>query len=117
MRYSPFTRFPRYHYRVTYAYPNDLVLSLDNERHQLVNTNRTLLQEIEELSIMVNAQSARIVELEGTVVDEMARAEATHDEIQRARARLTRIGEEIRDRASGILAEAIMLIDEVMEVV
>ena len=30
---------------------------------------------------------------------------------------MTRIGEEVRDRASGILADATMLIDEVMEVV
>ena len=43
VRYSPSARFPRYPYRVTYAYPNDLVLSLDNERRQLVNANQTLL--------------------------------------------------------------------------
>ena len=51
------------------------------------------------------------------MVDEMDRAEAARDEIQRARAQLTRIGEEVQDRASGILADATMLIDEVMEVV
>ena len=44
---------------------------------------------------MANARSARIVELEGTVVDEMAKAEATHDERQRIRAWLTRMGEEV----------------------
>ena len=110
----PSTRFPRCHCRATYAYPNDLVLSLDNERRQLVNTNRALLQEVEELSLIVNAQGDRIAELEGTVVDEMARAEAARDELQRARARLTRIGEEVRNRAAGILADTTMLIDEVM---
>ena len=66
---------------------------------------------------MVNAQSARIVELEGTVVDEIVWAEAARDELQRARARLTRIGEEVRDRATGILADTTMLIDEMMDVV
>ena len=94
MCYLPAVRFPRCPCRMTYAYPNDLVLSLDDERRQLVNTNRYLLQEVEELSIMVNAQSARIAELEGTVVDEMARVEATRDEVRRVRARLTRIGKE-----------------------
>ncbi|XP_071917060.1 uncharacterized protein [Coffea arabica] len=93
---------------------SDQVLSLDDERRQLVNTNRALLQEIEELSIMVNAQGDRITELEGTVVDEMARTETARDELQRARARLTRIGEEVRNRAAGILADTTMLIDEVM---
>ena len=66
---------------------------------------------------MVNAQSAWIAELEGTVVDEMARAEAARDEVRRVRARLTRIVEEVRDRASGILADTSMLIDEVMDIV
>ena len=66
---------------------------------------------------MVNAQDDRIVEFEETVVGEMARAEVARDELQRVRARLTRIGEEIQDRASGILADTTMLIDEVMDVV
>ena len=47
---------------------------------------------------MVSAQSARIAGLEGTVVGERARTEATRDEVWRVRARLTRIGEEVRDR-------------------
>ena len=66
---------------------------------------------------MVNAQSARIAELEGIVGDEVARAEGARDEVQRAKARLTRIGEEVRDRAAGILADTTMRIDEVMNVV
>nr|XP_027066234.1 uncharacterized protein LOC113692084 [Coffea arabica] len=65
---------------------------------------------------MVNTQGDRIAELEGTVVDEMAWAETARDKLQRARARLTRICEEVRDRASGILADTTMLIDEVMDV-
>ena len=117
VRYSPSTRYPRCICRATYAYPNNLVFSLDDERRQLVDANRDSLQEVEELSIMVNAQRSRIAELEGTLVDEVARAEATRDDLQRARAQLTRIGEEVRDRAFGIMADATMLIDEVMEVV
>ena len=66
---------------------------------------------------MVNAPSSRIAELKGTVVDEMARAEAARDEFQRVRARLTIIGKKVRDRVFGILADATMLIDAVMEVV
>ena len=50
-------------------------------------------------------------------MDEIARAKAAHDELQRARTRLTRIGEEVRDRVFGILVDTTMLIDEVMEVV
>ena len=33
VRYSPSTRLPRCPCRVTYAYPNELILSLDDERH------------------------------------------------------------------------------------
>ena len=117
VRYSPAARYPRCPCRVTYAYPNDLVLSLDDERRQLVNTNRALLQEVEELSVTVDAQGARIVELEETVVNEIARTEAARDEVWRVRGQLTRIVEEVRDRVSGILAGTSMLIDEVMDTV
>ena len=55
------------------------MLSIDDEHLQLVVTNRTLLQEIEELNAMVDFQGARIVELEGTVIDEWTRAEAASD--------------------------------------
>ena len=83
----------------------------------MVNTNRPLLQEIEELSAIVDAQGARIIELEGTVVDELVRAETARDELQRVMVWLIRIGEEVQDRVFGILADATMLIDEVMDVV
>ena len=66
---------------------------------------------------MVNAQSVRIVELEEVLVGEVATVEVIRDELQKVRVRLTRIGEEIHDRAFGIMADATMLIDEVMEVV
>ena len=64
VRYSPATRYPRCPCRLTYAYLNHLVLALDNEYRQLLNTNRHLLQEVEELSQMVSAQGERITEFE-----------------------------------------------------
>ena len=66
---------------------------------------------------MVSAQSERIAEIEEALAGEVATAEVTHDEIQRTRARFIRLGEEIRDRASGVLADTTMLIEEMMEVV
>ena len=48
VRYSPSHRYPRCSCRLTFAYPNHLVLALDDERRQLVNTNRDLLEEVEE---------------------------------------------------------------------
>ena len=115
VRFSPAARVSRCPCRATYTYSNDLVLSIDDGRRQLMNTNRALLQGIEELSAMVDAQGARIEELEGTVVDEMARTEAARNELQRVRARLTRIGKKIRDWASGILIDTTTLIEEVIE--
>ena len=50
-------------------------------------------------------------------MNELVRAEAARDELQRARARLTRIREVVRDRTSGILTDTTMLIDDVMDVV
>ena len=65
----------------------------------------------------MDAQGARIVELEETVVNEIARTEAARDEVWRVRGQLTRIVEEVRDRVSGILAGTSMLIDEVIDTV
>ena len=55
IRYSPSSRILHCRCRMTYAYPNELVLSLDDECQQLVNTNRVLLQEIKELNAMIDA--------------------------------------------------------------
>ena len=66
---------------------------------------------------MMDPQGARIVELEGTMVDERARAEAARDKVRRVRTRLTRIVEKVQNRASGILVDTCMLIDEVMDTV
>ena len=43
VRFSPSSRFPHCPCRETHAYFNDLILSVDNERRQLVATNGTLL--------------------------------------------------------------------------
>ena len=64
IRYSPADRHPRCQCRATHAYPNELVLSLDDERRHLRDANYTLTQDVEELSIMVDTQFERIVELE-----------------------------------------------------
>ena len=117
VRFSPSSRFPRCPCRETFAYPNDLVLSIDDECRQLVVTNGTLLQEIEELTAMVNAQGTRIIELKGTVVDDRTRADAASVELQRTRVRLTRVVEEVQNRAAGILPDTTMLIEEVIEAV
>ena len=94
IRYSPSSRISRCPYRTTYTYPNELVLSLDDERRQLVNTNRALFQEIKELNALIDVQSARIIDLGGTVVDERTRTGVAGVELQRIGARSARVGEE-----------------------
>nr|XP_027067612.1 uncharacterized protein LOC113693248 [Coffea arabica] len=115
VRYSHSSRFPHFSCRETHAYPNDLVLSIDNERRQLWISNRALLEQVEELRAIVEAQSARIVELEGTVIDKRVRDMAARDQVQRTRARLVRIVKEIKERAAGILTDTTMLINEVVD--
>ena len=55
VRYSPTDRRPQCACRVTFAYPNHLVLALDDERRQLVDLNRDLQSEVDELRQMVSA--------------------------------------------------------------
>ena len=66
---------------------------------------------------MVNAQNERIAEFEEVLAGEVATAEVIRDEIQRTRARLTRLGEEIRDQVSGILSDTSMLVDGVVDII
>ncbi|XP_071916280.1 uncharacterized protein [Coffea arabica] len=117
IRYTPADRYPRCQCRLTYAYPNELVLSLDDERRQLRDANHTLTQDVEELSIMVDTQLDRIAELEQRLAVERARSEAAREELGRQRSRLTRVAEEICDRSAGIRADATMMIDEVMGII
>ncbi|XP_027150224.1 uncharacterized protein LOC113750452 [Coffea eugenioides] len=100
------------HCRATYAYPNELVQSLDDERRQLWDANHTLTQDAEELSIMVDTQFDRIADLEMRLAAEHARLEAARVEIERQRSRVTRLVEGIRDRSVGIRADATMMMDE-----
>ncbi|XP_071912309.1 uncharacterized protein [Coffea arabica] len=117
IRYTPADRFPRCQCRVTYAYPNELVQSLDDDRRQLRDANHILTQDVEELSIMVDTQMDRIAELEQRLAAERARSEAAREELGRQRSRLTRVAEEVRDRSAGIRADATMMIDEVMGII
>ena len=66
---------------------------------------------------MVSAQGERIAELDKVLAGEVATAEVTREELQRTMARLTRLGEEVRDRDSGILTDTGRLVDEVMDLI
>ena len=51
------------------------------------------------------------------MIDERVTAVAARDQVQRTRARLVRVVEEVKERATGILADTTMLIDEVVDAV
>ncbi|XP_071931847.1 uncharacterized protein [Coffea arabica] len=112
VRYSPADRHPRCQCRATYAYPNALVLSLDDERRHLWDANHTLTQDVEELNIMVDTQFDRMADLEIRLTAEHNMLEVARLEIERQRSRVTRLAEGIRDRSAGIRADASMLMDE-----
>ena len=117
VRYAPYDRYPRCPCRVTFAYPNHIVLALDDERRQLVTANLDLQAEVDEFRQMVSAQGERIAELEEVVQGEVATAAVVREELQSTRARLTRLGEEVRDRASKILTDATEMIEGVSDIV
>ncbi|XP_071900991.1 uncharacterized protein [Coffea arabica] len=112
IRYSPADRHPRCQCRAMYAYPNELVLSLDDERHHLRDANSILIQDVEELGIMVDTQFDRIADLEVRLTAEHHLLEAARLEIERQKARATRLAERMRDRSAGIRADAAMMMDE-----
>ena len=115
VRYSPSTRYPRCSCRLTFAYPNHLVLALDDERRQLVDLNRDLQVEVDEFRQMVGAQGERIAEHEKVLEGEVATSAVVREKLQSTRARLTSLREEVRDQASKILTNATRLVDEAME--
>ncbi|XP_071909683.1 uncharacterized protein [Coffea arabica] len=112
IRYSPADRHPRCQCRAMYAYPNELVLSLDDERHHLRDANSILIQDVEELGIMVDTQFDRIADLEVRLTAKHHLLEAARLEIERQKARATRLAERMRDRSAGIRADAAMMMDE-----
>nr|XP_027101014.1 uncharacterized protein LOC113720306 [Coffea arabica] len=102
---------------LTFAYPNHVVLALDDEHRQLVNVNLDLQAEVDELRQMVSAQGERIVELEKVLEGEVATAAVVLEELPSTRARLTRLGKEVRDRAFRNLADATEMIEGVSDIV
>ncbi|XP_027158367.1 uncharacterized protein LOC113759986 [Coffea eugenioides] len=56
VRYSPSSRFSCCPCRETHVYPNDLVLSIDDERRQLLISNKAVFEQVEELRAIVEAQ-------------------------------------------------------------
>ena len=65
----------------------------------------------------MDAQGTRIVELQGVMIDERTRIEAAGVKLQRIRARLVRVVEEVWDRTAGILIDTTILIVEAIEAV
>ncbi|XP_071918796.1 uncharacterized protein [Coffea arabica] len=113
IRYSPADRHPRCQCRAMYAYPNELVLSLDDERRQLRDANFTLTQDVDELGMMVDTQYDRIADLKVRLTAEHHLLEAARLEIERQKSRATRLAERMRDGSAGIRADAAMMMDEV----
>ena len=70
LRYSPSRRARSYPCRARYSYPNRLVLGLPEERRHLARDLRLALVEREELEAALEAQAARIQELEARVLEE-----------------------------------------------
>ncbi|XP_071916426.1 uncharacterized protein [Coffea arabica] len=90
---------------------------MDDERRQLVDTNRALQAEVDELRQMVGAQGERIAELEEVLEGEVATSAVVNQELQDTRARLTRLGRDVRTRAFEILADATSLVEDAAEVI
>ena len=117
VRYSPYDRYSRCSCRATFAYPNYLVLALDDERRQLVNANLDLQAEVDEFRQMVGTQGERVAELEEVIEGEVATSVVVREELQSTRARPTSLRGEVLDRAPRILTDATRLVDEAIDIV
>ena len=78
LRYSPARRGRSCPCRTRYSYPNRLVLGVAEEWRHLVRDLRIALAEREEMEATMEAQLARIQELEARVLEECQRADASH---------------------------------------
>ncbi|XP_071933052.1 uncharacterized protein [Coffea arabica] len=65
---------------------------------------------------MASAQGERIAELEEVVQGEVVTAAVVREELQSTRARLIKLGDEVRDRTSGIMADATEMIEGVADI-
>ena len=101
--------------RARYFYPNLLVLGVAEERRQLTCYLRVALVEREEIEAIMEAQAARIQELEVRVLEERQRADASHAQYQETEGRLIQIVQEVGNRADGIMAECGVMYDRIEE--
>ena len=70
---------------------------------------------MDEFRQMVGAQGERVAELEEVIEGEVATSAVVNEELRSTRAQLTRLREEVRSRASDIVADATRLVDEAMD--
>ena len=86
----------------TYSYPDRVVLAVDDERRQLGSANRRCQTEIERLQAALRVHSARIRELETSVLEEQERTNAFREQAQAANGRLVQVVRDVRDRTDRI---------------
>ena len=94
MRYSPARRGRTCLCRERFSYHNHLVLQVVEERRQLTRDLRIARAKREEMEATMEAQAARIQELEARVLEERQRADASHARFQEIEGRLIRIVQE-----------------------
>ena len=92
-----------------------MVLALYNECRQLFNANGIAQEDNRGLRATVDAQTARIHELETDVLEERNRAEALRKQLQEANRWLVRVVQEVRDRTEGMLVECVTLVEQVVD--
>ena len=116
LRYTPRRGAARSAYRSKHSYPNDLVLTVDDERHELKEAFGAQQAEVTVLRETVADRGARIFALKIEAAREFERAEAFRDQVRRFRVRLARLIEGIRGESPAIRFRVSTLTDMANEI-
>ena len=114
-RWSPERKIQHCDCWKTYSYPDRVVLAVDDERRRLGSANRRCQTEIERLQAALRVHSARIRELEASVLEKQERTNAFREQAQATTSRLVRVVGDVRDRTDHILTECRALVDDVVQ--
>ncbi|XP_071933817.1 uncharacterized protein [Coffea arabica] len=101
--------------RKRFSYPNQVVLGVVEERRRLTHDLRVARAEREEMRATIEAQAARIQELEAWVLEERQRVGASYAQFQATDRHLIQIVEEVENRADGIMVECVTMADHIKE--
>ena len=102
--------------RLTYGYPDEVVLAVDDERRRLGKAVDRLTRQLEEARGVTHGQAIHLRELEQSLRDEEERTDSFRRQLHDMHLHLLAMKRQLRERVRDVIADCEIVLDVVAEV-